>query len=143
MVCSSLMRFLALDIGTRRTGVAFLDDTVEIPLPLESITHASPEELVTSLMTVIAVRHIDWVIIGLPLLPSGAEGKQAHVSRNIAEALAARGVGVELMDERHTTPRFSSHKHALPVSDVDGDAAAACALLNMRRKQQWTEKKRC
>ena len=35
------MRYLALDVGTRRTGIAYLDEDVGVPLPLNTINHTS------------------------------------------------------------------------------------------------------
>lgn len=124
------MRILALDVGMRRTGVAYLDDMTGIPLPLDTISHSSEEDLIQRLRMLIDERGIDRVIIGLPLLPSGKEGSQSAVSRSIGQRLADAGLSVEYRDERHTTPRISHHKHALQARKIDGDAAAAYVLLS-------------
>lgn len=122
------MKVLALDIGTRRTGVAYLDSDVGIPLPLETLRHTSDDALVDAVLTIVRERKIDRVIVGLPLLPSGSEGAQAAVSRAIGARIAQRGIDVEYCDERYTTPKSISGSP--PLSAYDGDAAAACTLLN-------------
>ena len=124
------MRYLALDIGTRRTGVAFLDTDVGIPLPLDTISHTSQDELIHDVMEIVTVRNIHRVVIGLPRLPSGDEGEQAAVSRRAGECIAKKGVDVQYVDERYTTPRSQMHKNTIAPSAFDGDAAAACELLN-------------
>ena len=124
------MRYLALDVGTRRTGVAYLDSNIGIPLPLDTILHTSEKQVIDAVMTIIRERKIDRVIVGLPLLPSGVEGSQAAESRKIGMALQTAGITVDYRDERYTTPAPSQHKNALPTQKIDGDAAAACALLS-------------
>lgn len=123
------MKLLGLDVGTRRTGVAFLDSDIGIPFPLTTLTHASSEDLMTLVMEIIQVRAIDRVVVGLPRLPSGDEGAQAQESRAFGELLRDRGIDVIYADERYTTPRHLSHKNVIPVSSYDGDSAAACAIL--------------
>ncbi len=115
-----MVRLLALDIGTKRTGVAYLDEDVGVPLPLATIHHANVDALLSQLETLIHERKIDRLIVGLPLLPSGLEGAQSDFVHSIAVQLQARGWPVTLKDERYTTPRGKSG---------DPDAIAALNLL--------------
>ncbi|MDD5103334.1 MAG: Holliday junction resolvase RuvX [Candidatus Peribacteraceae bacterium] len=115
-----MTRILALDIGTKRTGVAFLDEDVQVPLPLETLRHDSVSALLEQLSILIAERHIDRLIVGLPLLPSGEEGSQARLVRSITEQMLLRGWKLTLKDERYTTPRGKS---------ADPDAIAALNLF--------------
>jgi putative Holliday junction resolvase len=127
------VRYLAFDVGMRRTGAAFLDENIGIPLPLETIRHHSVEELLEAALPLIAARKTDKVILGLPLLPSGEEGSQSAFVRSVGNQLEAQGIAVEYRDERYSTPRRHSDKaarHSPPPSAYDGDAAAACSLLS-------------
>ena len=126
------MRYLALDIGTRRTGIAYLDTDVRVPLPLDTIHHTSEIELVDAVLPIIRHRKVDRVLVGLPLLLSGDEGEQAKESRKVGALLEAASFPVDYVDERYTTPRHSPHKNALPTQKIDGDAAAACALASQK-----------
>ena len=123
------MRTLALDIGLRRTGIAFLDDAIGISLPLKTLSHTTVKELTTELENIIRERHIDRLVVGLPLLPSGEEGEQASHVRSVCEKLQTFGLPIVLRDERYTTPPTFGGKHSPPGSSQDPDAAAACALL--------------
>ncbi len=116
------MMVLALDIGKRKTGVAFGDSSIGVPLALETITHASTGALLRAVRSIVSEKHIDRIVAGLPLLPSGAEGDQARYVRTVASALEEIGVPVSVLDERYTTP---------PPGETDGDAAAAVELLRM------------
>jgi putative Holliday junction resolvase len=129
------MRLLALDIGNRRTGIAYLDEDVGVPLPLTTLTHKTPEELLPQIEAMIRERKIDRVIIGLPRLLDGTEGTQAGLTRAVAEQIKAFGVEIRFVDERYTSPQIRTKKalrHSPPPSAYDGDAAAACAFLLMQ-----------
>ncbi len=123
-----MRRFLALDIGLKRTGVSYTDDQTQVPVPLKTLCHASLEELSAQILALIKERNVTDLVIGLPLLPSGEEGKQAGIVRQFTEDIPLpEGVKVSMLDERYTTPR---------VRESDPDSAAACALLGvfMRRE---------
>jgi len=115
-----MARILAIDVGTKRTGVAYLDEATNVPLPLDTLHHSSVADLLSQLAALIETRHIDRLIVGLPLLPSGEEGAQAQLVLSIVEQMKARGWPVTLKDERYTTPRTKS---------ADPDAIAALNLL--------------
>lgn len=114
----------ALDVGTRRTGVAFLDPRVGFPLPLETVKHQSPEDLLARIVELGAARSCTDAIVGLPLLPSGVEGSQAALVRAFATLLEEKGWSVTFRDERYTTLKRTSS---------DGDARAALALFSMQK----------
>lgn len=115
-------RLLAVDVGTRRSGVAYAEQSMGIPFPLTTLVHRSRADLDAQLLHLIEERNVDHVIFGLPLLPSGKEGKQAAFVRSVQAALAARGILTGFCDERYTSSRSRA---------VDGDAAAACAILSV------------
>lgn len=121
------MRVLALDIGKKRTGVAFVDTDNDIPLPLDTIIADSAADMIERVVDLIDARHIDEIVIGLPLLPSGTEGSQVQYVRNCGEQLQRRGVTVVFMDERYTTSKNTA---------FDGDARAACELLQTHMERR-------
>ncbi len=127
------MRFLALDVGKRRTGLAFLDEETGIPLPLETFHHSSSAQLIAHVESVKGERNIDVVVLGLPLLPSGTEGEQAAFVREFGDRLIEKGIEVRYVDERFTTTQSAfSHTGAKSMTKhIDADAGAACAILNM------------
>lgn len=116
------MRLLSLDIGMKRTGVAFVDTDNNIPLPLDTIESESIDEFAAKALDISVTRGADTIIVGLPLLPSGDEGSQSEYVRECAERLQEAGITIEFVDERYTTN---------DGKDYDGDARAACQLLQM------------
>lgn len=116
------MRFLALDVGTRRTGIAYYDDELRIVLPLDTISHFSFDELFAEVERIVRDRGVGHIFVGHPLLPSGIEGSQVALVRQFLGFLERAGLSHSLIDERYSTPRSSI---------ADGNAIAACSLLEM------------
>ena len=116
------MKYLGLDVGTKRTGVAFADSDDDILISLATIEHASQEELLESVCLLVKERNIDEVIVGLPLLLSGKEGSQAEIVQNFAQKLSQAKIPCSFIDERYTTPKSAQ---------FDPDSAAACAILSI------------
>ena len=121
------MRYLGLDVGTKRTGAAFADSDDDILFSLETIHHDSEEELFAVLRELVTQHGVDEVVLGLPLLPDGSEGKQARIVNSLAKALLDAKIPCSLLDERYT----SQKKHSF-----DSDAAAACEILAVKLKRK-------
>ncbi len=115
------MNLISLDIGKRKTGIAFYNEETQVPIPLDTIIHDSDEALIEAIEAEAEERAVNTLILGLPLLPSSEEGSQVKYVRNIAEMLKIRGFQIEFVDERYTTPKK-------PLSD--GNIEAALAILN-------------
>jgi len=98
-------RFLALDLGEVRIGVALSDPLALTAQPLETIRRVGPRKDLHRISELVRAKEAGCVIVGLPLLLSGEEGTKAVEAREFAEQLRRRlpGVRVELWDERLTT----------------------------------------
>ena len=115
-----MMNVLSIDIGMRRTGLAFASSETGVPVALTTLRHGKTEDLIAYVRKLAAEKSIDLVVCGLPLLLSGEEGSQCSFVRSIVYLLQKSGLTVTLLDERYTT---------VTQRGVDGDAAAACQLL--------------
>ncbi len=122
-------RLLAVDIGTRRSGVAFYDPQTAVPLPLDVITHTSRQELLQALLSLAAVRGVTHIVLGYPLLLSGKAGAQCTEVDAVAHLLRQSGLYVDLCDERYTTPQDER---------LNPDASAALTVL-----QIWLSRAHC
>ncbi len=127
------MRILALDLGERRTGCAYVDTKeVGFPVPLPTLQHSSEDERKAHVLALIHTRSIEHVIIGLPLLPGGSEGAEARGSRLFGDALAKTGIQVTYRDERYTSQSVSHVKNPRKdggIRGLDRDKMAAIAIL--------------
>lgn len=100
------MRYLGLDIGGKRTGVAVADTELGIASPVTTIESplASSDALVLQIRGVIEEHGPDALVVGLPLNMDGTEGPQARIVRGFAAELTSQtGLQVHLHDERLTS----------------------------------------
>ena len=113
------MRYLALDVGDRRIGVAVGDDAHGLVRPLRTLVRRSVVKDVAELERIAREEEVDALVIGLPLTLRGEEGHQAERVRRFATATESLGLPVRLYDERHT----SSEAEIRGASDIDAGAA--------------------
>jgi len=93
------MRFLAIDYGSRRTGLAVCDPAETMAFPLDVLL--GQKNLVEQIAKVVADEHIEAIVLGLPLNMDGSQGPQAQQVMAFAERLKQRvGVPIHLQDER-------------------------------------------
>lgn len=97
-------RWLGLDYGSRRIGVAVSDPTGTIATPLTTVQNTGPTAVNAALRRVVAETGAVGVVIGLPVRTGGDEGPEAAAAREFAARLeAALALPVRLWDERLTT----------------------------------------
>ncbi len=95
------MRYLAIDLGDKRTGIATGNDLTGMVAPVATLEVPRGEALITALATLIEEHNPDRVILGLPLNMDGTEGPRAKLVREFAKQLAnATPVEVICHDER-------------------------------------------
>ena len=127
------VKILALDLGTKHTGVAFIDqENVGFVVPLPTINHKSNEEFMHAVQTLITDRKIDRIIVGLPFLLSGKEGSQAALVQKRVKDVETLGIPISLVDERYSSRQTSTATHPKKGRDrsaVDPNAMAAIAIL--------------
>jgi putative holliday junction resolvase len=113
------VRYLALDVGDRRIGLAVGDDAHGLSRPLRTLVRRSVVKDLAEIERVAREEAIDALVIGLPLTLSGEEGHQAERVRGFATASEKLGLPVRLYDERHT----SSEAEIRGARDIDAGAA--------------------
>jgi len=116
-------RYLALDVGDRRIGMAVGDVGGGIARPLRTLKRRSVVADLAAVKEVVRKEEVSALVIGLPLTLRGEEGPQAARVRRFADACRDLGLPIELYDERYTTAE-AAHQGA-----KDPDAGAAVVLL--------------
>ena len=125
------MRFLALDVGTRRIGLAISDSGI-FARPHGVLHRKSKKEDFARLRRLIGELKIERVIVGIPYSLSGSEeiGPQARQVKRYAEALAeVVPVPVEYFDESYSTVDAQAQLSTAGQKNVPIDAAAAAVIL--------------
>jgi len=136
-------RVAALDLGTRRIGVAFSDSGRTIASPWGTIER-SGDAARDRRAVIEAVHEVEasTVVVGLPLSLSGQPGPAARAALDEADELrvllAADGISVETADERFTTVEAERAMRAAGRTGKAArkvvDSAAAMVLL-----QAWLD----
>jgi putative Holliday junction resolvase len=99
----SPLRFLGIDHGTRRIGLAYGDD-IGVATPLPAIATDDASRQWTSLGAILTERRITQVVIGHPLNMDGSSGPKAKEVEQFARRITSEfGLPVHLVDERLTS----------------------------------------
>lgn len=118
------MRYLALDVGDRRIGLAVGDDAFGLTRALPTLRRS--RRLATDIERIASIargEEVGALVIGLPLTLRGDDGPQAERVRRFAAAVAPIGLPIELYDERNTTVEAARR------GEPDPDAGAARVIL--------------
>lgn len=104
MNASRSRRYLAVDLGGKRTGLAVGDDLTRIATPVDVLEIPPGPRLIEAIRRAIAEQGPDAIVIGLPLNMDGSEGEAAKQVRAFGSLLAeATSLPVEFHDERLTS----------------------------------------
>jgi putative Holliday junction resolvase len=132
---SRMGRWLAIDLGARRIGLAIADPTGTIASPAGFVPRRAGHRVpLTTLLRRAGELEARGFVIGLPLDARGEEGPGAQEARRLAQELTRRtGLEARLVDERFTTTAALRAVKALKGSTRgrkgDVDAVAATVLL--------------
>jgi putative Holliday junction resolvase len=139
------MRWLGVDPGEARVGLAICDPEERIAVALEVIPASVAFPAIRS---IVKREQVGGIVVGLPLLPSGDEGDAAKMARKLGDRLARQlDVPVVYEDERLTSVEAEAQRRAAGVPrGVASDDLAAALLLEQflagrRTAQQLTDKR--
>ena len=127
------MRYIGIDLGTRRIGLAFGDE-LGVATPLPALTQVEERERRAALLAVIRERRADEIVIGHPLNMDDSAGPKAKEAEAFAAQLGAElGKPVHLVDERLTSYEAESSIAKSKRRDVRAsgiiDSRAATLIL--------------
>ena len=98
------MRWLGLDLGEKRIGLAVSDEEARIAFPAGCLERKGARRDLEALCALVRERGVGSAVVGLPLHMDGRRGPEAEAAERFARALAdAAAIPVELLDERWTS----------------------------------------
>ena len=125
------VRFIGLDLGSKRIGVSICDERQSIATPFKTIIKTNTNDLINELKMIIDENNIGGIIIGNPVNMDGSKGRSAQsvnvVASNISKYI---GLPVILWDERLSTVGAFNLSSLLDVNvskrvkTIDQNAAA-------------------
>ena len=133
------MRYLAIDYGNKRTGLAICDDSETIVSPLAVIP--TGKSLAKRICDIITSENIGAVIVGLPLNMDDSVGPQAKIVIAFADRLKKEvDVPLHFQDERLSS--FDAEQKLAPAEFTRAgkkkrlDAVAAASILEFFLEQK-------
>lgn len=125
------MRYLGIDLGRARIGLALADDVLGTARPLRMVRRTADGSDLAAIQEAAREYEVDRVVMGLPLNMDGSEGPAAVAARSFARRLsAALTLPVDFQDERLSTFEAQDRLRARGISAremkdlVDAEAAA-------------------
>ena len=123
-----MANLLALDVGTKRIGVATADSNLPIAVPLDTIEVNGHE--IDAIKKVVADRSIETIVVGYPRNQGGEPTAQTEVAENFAVHL--RGIAQIVFQDESLTSVIAEDRlktSGKPYQKGDIDALAAAIIL--------------
>jgi putative Holliday junction resolvase len=118
---SSFGRWLSIDHGTRRIGLAVGNMSDKIASPIKVIQAGNDEQVIRQILATAQEYEVEGLIVGWPLNMDDTEGPQGRLARAMGSQLAqATALPVIMWDER--------------LSSFVADQALAGHLTRMKRR---------
>lgn len=135
------MKYLAIDFGEKRTGIAVTDSGGAMAFPRTTIVKTTRDAFWAAMVRVIAEEGAEAVVVGLPLTRDGGETMLLRQVRNFIASLKRRcSLPVYVMEE--TLSSFEAERklrEAGPCrAGLDGAAAAGIleSFLNLPEEKR-------
>lgn len=127
-------RYLGLDVGERRIGVALGESGARLATPLTTLQAHPPERAFEQITRLVREHHVHALVLGLPLTLRGEVGPQAQIVQRFAVSLGAIvDLPIHFFDERLTSAAADQLLRELGVKPekrkLQRDQVAAAIIL--------------
>ena len=124
------MKYLAIDYGLKRIGLAVCDPSEIISSPLTVIKNS--DKLIDEIAKIIDSESVEALVIGLPLNMDGSAGPQAELTKEFTDKLKDTvDIPIHFQDERLSTFEAEQKLNAADIKKTKApiDAIAAAQIL--------------
>jgi len=125
------VRFIGLDLGSKRIGIAICDEKQSIATPFKTINKTNTNKLIEEIKVIIEENNIGGIIVGNPVNMDGTMGRSAQSVNDVASNISKNiDLPVILWDERLSTVGAFNLSSLLDVNvskrvkTIDQNAAA-------------------
>ncbi len=120
------MKYLGVDYGEKRIGLARADEELKVPTPYKTISTNKEVEKIEKLASIIKKENFDKIIIGLPLSTDNSENEATQKVREFVDKLKQKvEAEFEFIDER-----FSSQEADSMGGAASRDEKSAMVILD-------------
>lgn len=131
------IKYLALDVGERRIGVAAAESATKLAYPLVTVIVDGSE--IETLAKLIATENATQLVVGYPRNQQGEPTQQTAYVEVFVAKLAQLGLPITYQDESLTSVAAEKHlsSRKKPYSKADVDAYAAAIILTDFMESQY------
>ena len=126
-----MFKIMALDIGTKRVGVALSDFLHVVATPILCVPREPEVEAIKTILKLAKDNHVKTIVAGLPINMDGSKGPQAEDCENFAKNFSEFDIIFE--DERLTSDtaeeRLRERKVDFRKNKGLVDMESACIIL--------------
>lgn len=123
------MRTLAIDLGTRRVGLALSDEGGKFATPLDVLQITAPTQAIDQILPILQREAVQKIVLGLPINMDDSLGPAAQATIQWAKLLRERStVEIVFVDERLSS--FEAEQ------GLNARRAAGEKLTRKRKKEQ-------
>lgn len=98
-----MTRYLGIDLGSRRIGLAISDPKGTFATPFMTLNRSSDELDAQAIAELALGEGVSTAVLGMPFKLDGTKGDATVVVEDFASALRTAGLRVRFVDERLTT----------------------------------------
>lgn len=124
-------KIMALDVGTKRIGIALSDFLHVIAAPHSTISRTPEDKAITDIIKIAQDNHVEKIVVGVPKNMDDTIGFQAQDCIDFSQKL--HGFDIILEDERLTSEEAESRLRARKVDFRKNkglvDMESACVIL--------------
>jgi len=128
-------KYLAIDYGDKRVGIALSDYNKEIAFPRDFLTYTGDKNLISQLQKICEEEDVSKIILGLPIQMDGTFGERAKKTQKFFDKLkeAMPTMSIDFFDERLSTEFAVKSLRGQGIKDKDQkgkrDAMSAQIIL--------------
>lgn len=134
-----MYKVMALDVGTKRIGIALSDYLLMLANGHSYIQRAPEDKAIDTIYKIAKENNVKKIVVGVPLNMDGTKGSQAQDCINFAEKI--KGYEVFYEDERLTSETAEENLRNKKINFIKDkglvDIESACIILEqyLSRKQ--------
>ncbi len=135
-----MYKIMALDIGTKRIGIALSDYLLMLASGHSYINRAPEDKALENIIKIAVENNVKKIVVGLPLNMDNTEGKQANDCKEFAQQI--KGYEIIYEDERLTSEAAEENLRNKKIDFKKDkglvDIESACIILEQylaRRKE--------
>ena len=123
------LKLMALDVGTKRIGIALADSFIKIAIPFTTVeVNNDIDSVIKQIIEIISKEEIDILVVGLPRNQSGEETSQTAYTKEFVKKIEYSVDKICFQDESLTSiqaeDRLKSYGKPYSKGDIDMNAAS-------------------